>query len=196
MHISPQVAFYLKHQAQIDEWSALRQRAPLEAHAFFASLQADIETLTLTLPDQSVRVANNLAGEYCKFNLFLPDWFDAHRGQLRIAIALEWQQGQAMFTDSYCGVWINEEHPAVRQLKTALEEPAFNNAVKREHCRRENYWWLARRQNIPTKTEYWDDLGGFRAELLARLKEHWTNFAPLIEHALVGPSTPPVTTTL
>lgn len=165
------IRFYLRHQAEIDEWAAVGDDVHPIADAFYASLLPDVEAAA---PEG---VSVRLTGErWLRIALANPAWRTRYRPT--VEVAFEWKRETAGFTTGQrrIGVRVARGEPdgpaTVAALTEALadaREPAF--ASHGGH-------WPAFRQEPPPSGPWWDDLGPFREQLVGSLLEAWHRLAP------------------
>ncbi|MCK6590177.1 MAG: hypothetical protein HUU21_34800 [Polyangiaceae bacterium] len=192
----PQLAFYLRHKAQIDEWAALAPRAPSVADQFFTSIGDDLDGLASELdpraePFRALSGKLYSGGSYPKLFLVDPAWRrvptkkqDAE--DLLLGIGLEWNRGKTDFTTpqrcAYIGVWYNLD--LVGEVKQKELKKAVAEAGKAAGQKFSTKWyWLAYREE-PASGEYWGDLSPYRQQIANSIRWMWKTFAPALRSTI------------
>src|SRR5688572_24513039 len=153
MKLDPTIAFFLKHEQQINEWVALKEKARHEAHEFFKSLAPNVVALASTL---QARAHLDLEGPFRKLFLIRDPWLGV-AGKPRAAIGLEWQASKASFREAWTGIWVDEKQKGGRELRTVLEAESRAMRVTGNWKKPQN-WWPLWRYEPPEGDAFLDDL--------------------------------------
>jgi hypothetical protein len=183
----PQLVFYLRHQAQIDEWAALASRVPSLVDQFLTSIGDDLDGLASELDPRAVPF-RSLSGTYPKLFLVDPAWRRAPseqqgEGDVLLGIGLEWLRGKSTgFTPpprcAYAGVWYDKDlvdEVTLGKLKKAVADARDRTGQKLSS----GAWWLAYRYE-PAPGEYWSDLSLYRRQITDSIRWLWQTFAPAL----------------
>ena len=182
MKLDPPLVFFLKHRERIEGWYALGDAVPDAAHNFFCSLADPLRKLAPALPGPP-RVLSFPKHRWPRHLLLRPSWQVDGRGWPRVAVSIEWDRKKAAFDTAYSGVWLQQDHPAAERLRLRLEE-ALLPVLEAGEFQAKASPWPAWRYEAPSREDFWEDLDGFRDELLERLGALWTEAAPLVDKAL------------
>jgi hypothetical protein len=188
----PQLVFYLRHQAQINEWSALASRVPSIVDQFLTSMSGELDGLASDLDPRAVPF-RSLDTSYPKLFLIDPAWRVAPSEEQSeedalLGIGLEWSRGKtAAFTPpprcAYVGVWYNKDlvdEETLGSLKKAVAEARERGGQKLAS----GAWWLTYRYE-PASGDYWSDLSLYRQQLADSIRWMWRTFAPALR-SVVG----------
>lgn len=182
MKLDPPLVFFLKHRERIEGWYALRREIPDAAHAFLCSLAEPLQELAPSLPGPPV-VLTFPKHRWPKLFLVRPSWQVPNRAWPRAAVGMEWDGKKVSFDTAYSGVWLDHESAQVDRLRKPLLD-ALASLRETGKFETQGSWWPAWRYEAPSREDFWEDLDGFRDELLERLGALWTEAAPLVDKAL------------
>ncbi|MCA9527973.1 MAG: hypothetical protein KC549_16915 [Myxococcales bacterium] len=158
------VLFYLRHQAQIDEWATLADKVPAVAHEFYLGLGPKLEAAAMGRAGAPAVEASTTGDDHCGFRLVLPGWRQPD-GFWRAGIAIEWRRGKATFTNLAVGVAVMANHPdgesLYRQVRSRIAPLADSHGFKSSPR-----WWPAWRIVTPSRPTFWEDLDRFADELV------------------------------
>jgi hypothetical protein len=179
--LDPKIIFYLRHRDQIDEWTALGERATAEADRYFKSLVPRIIALAERLPDALPFIALNQACP--QLFLYRASWRPSAVDAPRIAIGIEWRTTEIRFDEPYAGIWVNVPADKGARLGKAVmtaikATPGITRGFETDR------WWPVYRYETPSAPEFWTDLEGYAQELVIAVEEHWNNFAAVVDHAV------------
>ena len=169
------IRFYLEHQEQIDEWHRLRDGVHSIADEFFASVWPDLKGLCETAGGRPIVCRQDRASS--QISLYRDEWLDD--GRPVALVCFEWVAGKRPdFHSSYVGILASTREAEAR-LKAQLEkqhlEPLFASA-------RTDRLWPAY-EEIHPEGNYWDDLEGFRAQIVGKITRWWEHSWELIDLA-------------
>ncbi len=184
--VSAPVAFYLKHQEQIDEWASLAKEVPELAHRFYQSLEPVLRERAKTLAGAPV-VYRNFESSYCKLLLMDPTWGTPTAP--RAGIGLEWAQRSSGFKLAYTGVWVSNDAAGGRELHAAVV--ARVATIGAAHgLRPQKTWWPQWRYETPTEPEYWNHLDLFSIELVSTIVGWWELFHQSVDESARSTAAP------
>ena len=180
IELSAPIQFYLKHQAQIDEWAALAKEVPKLAHELYSSLAPALEERAASLEGAPL-LHQRLDRSCSALFLFREGW--RSDATPRAAIGLEWLRSSSGFRGSYSGVWIHQELPRGRELH-ALVKARIAATANQHGLQAERTWWAAWRYESPARDDFWNDLDGFARDLVEAIATWWTVFHRDVDAAL------------
>lgn len=182
------IAFYLKHQEQIDEWASLAKEVPELAHRFYKSLEQPLRERAKTLAGTPL-VYSNFESSYCKLLLTDPSW--GQPTAPRTGIGLEWAQRSSGFKLAYTGVWVSNDAPGGKELHAAVV--ARVATIGAAHgLRPQKTWWPQWRYETPSQPDYWGHLDEFSLALVGTIAAWWDLFNTSVDAAIgeVGEAAP------
>lgn len=187
----PKIAFYLKNQALIEEWSRLAKGASSVVDTFLCSCERDLAQLAKGFsPNASLIV--QLEGDYPKILLYQPAWIRSNGPpiELHAGIGLEWHRDTGLgFAQSpncaYAGVWTNLHVDSGKNLSRNLRRAFGDAGLSRQHGLVSHEWWPAYRYEMATG-EFWNDLNVYRLQLVESVRFFWTTFAPKVQEAVAA----------
>ena len=151
--VDPEVAFYLRNQAQIERWAALRERARPHVDGFYEALGQRL---------RDVAPAEVLAEDQASWSMLLwrqPTWPPT------TGIGLCWQAGD--LRSCFSGVRLEPGDPVIPAV---LAHPLSQGALSSE------YWTVWREEGPPPDL----DLQAMLETVSARVVALWEAYAPVI----------------
>jgi len=182
MKLDPKVIFYLTNKDQIDEWYNLSVRAADAAHKFFCDIAPDVEDLSIKLDGNPI-MGTDFEDPWPGIYLYQKNWFDKTLDYPFIAIMFYWNRKNASFTNTWCGVWINQEMKDYEKFKPILFEAIKKTAPKNKFIERYTGEWAIYRNEKPKAKLYWDNLDDYKTQILSSLEENCNLFWSAMDKA-------------
>jgi hypothetical protein len=173
MKIDPRVAFYLKHQDQIEEWANLGKLIPDLAHEFFCSIEPEIRALAAEFAaDFDFNLDDTPDHKRPGFRVWKPSWDTPNLDGP--CITLEWERAIADFQKARLGVDCGRNTPFAEPVRNGL---AVFFRKGRYLC---DTHWAGYRFVVPSHTDYALDLDGFRVEIVAQFRALYLDVEPIL----------------
>jgi hypothetical protein len=188
----PRLCFYLERREQIDEWAALRALEPPALDRFLQRLQPEVEQIAEDLgPD--VRSAYLTVEKESMLTLHKDPWVISTHDPA-IVVQLGWWPSSTRFASATDWVpWVGvraRRNPPFEALRAEIglaidASPTAKSAFTSGSPTGKSLW--PRSSTIACEyAGYWDDLGPYRDQLLAKLREGFDVFAPLIDDVIAA----------
>jgi hypothetical protein len=181
------VAFYLRNQALIEEWSGLASSASSVAHAFLCSCADDLSRLAADLAP-GVRVESLLDSAWPKLLIVSPMWLLKNDPLPRLGIGIEWHKTNKLgFTIpercAFSGVWVNNHLADGLELSNKLKGAFAQSGLMKPRALASTPWWPAYRWE-KASSEYWNDLSAYRAQIVESVRLSWKDLEPVVRDVL------------
>lgn len=181
--------FFLERRTLIQEWARAGDAEPAEAAAFLRSLEEDLQPLAA---ERSADVVTHVTGTETHLGLARPRWDASDYPQA--IIGLGWGK-TVRFEGASDAVWIGlrvrqsgEFHGAYLQIQQAVaalgKDPLFKSRSAAGN-------WIEYGYFPCTRPAYWNDLSGYRSDLLDAVAAAWARYDPVIQQVLGGPPLAP-----
>lgn len=181
----PRVLFYLKHQALIEQWAAVRKDLVAIAHDFYVSIGQKLEERAPELgPD--VRVFSMSDEAYPFVGYHRSGWHLDPEDRPLVGVYLQWRKGQSTFADGprFICVSVNINHPSGAVLSEAFTAQV-KDSLANVGFKKSSNWWPAYADLIPpTPADYWEDLNPYRDSIVESITSGWNHFAPAVDNAV------------
>ena len=175
------IKFYLEHEAQIQEWAALKVEVSTFADRFYRSIERDLAAALGSgrIDDGDVESSLDDNGNWPGLVLRRRDW---PNGRGVPHVRLEWQRKSASFS--------SDQGTPVVGVKTNLEhyKRPFTKEARPKYPRSSG-WWAAYVYVDPPTDGYWkdDNLKAYRDFLVETMFTAWKDLAPLVDEAVGHP---------
>lgn len=207
------IAFYLKHQKNIEEWSCVSSEARDAVNHILWSCQKGIHEAVESLKDgiefrpylfnpaEQNPKKRRRGGNACetvehedsrlfqKMFLFKPQWRDKSSVFPKAAIGLEWKSNSVSFADDRfkpcVGVWIAYKHPKYSEFGDRLKK-ALDEVPQPSGFKIEkgnNKWWMIYTLMTP-EGNYWEDPSSFQEKVVDSIQSFWKIYSPCINEVL------------
>lgn len=188
MKLDEPIQFYLQHKAQIDEWAALAKKTSTAADKFFRSAAPKFKSAFAGVPGEPL-VFVKLDERCPKLFLHRQSWRPADDKYPRVAIGLEWNKKSVQFDTCCVGVWVyvdrGEDGKALdRELRAVLRD----DRSAEQGRWKSDLWWPIWKYVVPSHKDFWNDLDGFREELIAAALACWKRDWATVDEVLARTS--------
>lgn len=180
MSLDPKILFYLRHRHLIDEWCALRKRLHQEAHRYLLTLANDLEEAVASLgPDVIFRAVSE--GSWPGARVYRQSWIDPAYDVCPAAVVFQWHTADVTFDTTYVGACVAlNSHPAAAQYNQQIHDRATSSGIVGPHTKR-SQWWPVYWYIKPAREDFWEDMAGFRQQLIDEILEAWRLLSPIID---------------
>ena len=177
------VIFYLRNQARIEEWAAIRTEAAATIDVWLSELGQPIEALGKEQEmggNVDFLADTNAETAWPLIKLGRPAW-NAGQAGVDVAVALQWARGRTTLHGNnlpYVGVIA----PQARPLGSALRASLDVRELRKNRKELTSIYWVAYHYVAPPP-EFWTIAAqdSYREQLLRAVGETWLAYAPIID---------------
>lgn len=182
-----ELAFYLEHRVQIQQWAKLEEEAATQADAFFHTLRAPLQEAAKR--QDAVVWPTDISGHSVPKQFLVRDsWCDGDNA--RVAIGFEWRANTAAFHHGVIGVWVDQRRKDGGRLSksiTALLKDT-ESWIPPHKGKGHGAWWANRRRCSPIvlmqQDDWWTDLDALRNAIVQAVEDRFILQATAVDRAL------------
>jgi hypothetical protein len=174
------VRFYLRHQEEIDAWTALAKLLHDRAHEFLLSCKPGLDRLAAEL-GTDVHCTYLEHAKWPSYNLYQASWIPirvwTHPEWPPMAVGIIWHRPTVTFKGAgspLVGVWLRGDRRPDEQLIAAFHSRCDK---PRDGFSKRDAWGAAVHAVSPPNEDYCDNLQPFRESIVESVRAAWHLYA-------------------